>query len=57
MWGGYLVFFIIIGSGYLKIKSSKNHLGSVLLVWRELKNHPSPGLRNQKKDDYEVGKG
>ncbi len=57
MWGGYLVFKIIIGSRYLKIKNSRNHLSLIILFLRDLKNRLGLGLKKPKKGDYEVGVG
>jgi hypothetical protein len=57
MWGGYLVFKIIIKFGYLKIKNSKNCLSLILLFLRDFKNCLDLGLRNSKRGNYEVEAG
>jgi hypothetical protein len=57
MWGGYLVFKIIIKFRYLKIKNSRNHLSLILLFLRYLKNHLGLGLKKPKRGNYEVGVG
>lgn len=39
-WVFFYFFWVIVGSGYLKIKNSKNHLDPVLLFLGDLKNLP-----------------
>jgi hypothetical protein len=48
-------FLVTIGSRYLEIKNSNNHLGPILLFLRNSNNHLSPSLRNPKRGSYEVG--
>jgi hypothetical protein len=54
-WDGSLCFLIIVGSGYFKIKSSKNCSGSILLFLENLENCSDLGLKNSKRGGYEVG--
>ncbi len=52
-----MIFLIIVGFEYLKIRISKNHLSMVLLFLflGDLKNHLGRNLRNPKRGNYEMG--
>jgi hypothetical protein len=53
--GWVYIFLVIIKCGYLKIKNSKNHLGSIIFIFRDLKNCLGLSFKNPKKGGYEVG--
>jgi hypothetical protein len=57
VWGGYFFFNIIVRSGYLKIKNSKNCLGLVFIFLGDLKNRWGPGLRKPKRSSYDQVRG
>jgi hypothetical protein len=57
VWGGYLVFYIIVRSKYLKIKNSKNCPSLVFIFLGDLKNRWGPGLRKPKRSSYDQVRG